>query len=113
MRKLIPPRTHDWFVAACLALAALAASASPSNKWRLEVSGGAESDGTIVLRVSPEGGEALESKIEVANGTGENSVAKVLVRVLRADLPKEVYRVERDDGELHQRFRRPALLSVR
>ena len=43
-------------VAATLLATALAAQASPSNKWRLQFSGGADSDGTIVLRITPKGG---------------------------------------------------------
>ena len=44
-----------WALAALLLAAALAAEANPSNKWRLEFSGGADSDGVIVLRITPKG----------------------------------------------------------
>ena len=46
-----------------LLTAAVAAQASPSNKWRLQCSGGANSDGTIVLLISPEGGTPIEASI--------------------------------------------------
>jgi len=82
-----------------LLLAAFTAAASPSNKWRLEFSGGADSDGTIVLRISPEGGTPIDASIDVKDGTGENAVAKTVVKGLEAQLPEDGYHVERDDGE--------------
>jgi len=75
------------------------AEASPSNKWRLEFSGGAESAGTIILRISPEGGTPIEATIDVKDGTGENGVAETVVESLKAQLPEDGYDVERDDGE--------------
>lgn len=85
---------------ACLLLATAATTfAEPSNKWRLEFSGGADSDGTIVLRFTPIGGSPLEASIDIEDGTGENAVAKAVVKDLKAQLPKDVYHVERDDGE--------------
>jgi hypothetical protein len=77
----------------------LTAEASPSNKWRLQFSGGAESAGTIVLRISPEGGTPIEATIDVKDGTGENGVANTVEESLKAQLPKDGYHVERDDGE--------------
>lgn len=84
-----------------LPAATLAATTGPgpSNKWRVEFSGGAESDGTIVLKVTPKGGESLEASIDIKKGAGENHVAKLVVEGLKAQLPKEAYHVERDDGE--------------
>ena len=75
------------------------AEARPSNKWRLEFSGGAESDGAIVIRLLPEGGEPVEARVEITDGTGENRVARTVVKGLEAQLPEDVYKVERDDGE--------------
>ena len=74
-------------------------SASTSNKWRLQFSGGAHSDGIIVLELSPIGSEPLQVEIQVADGTSENKVAKVVTARLREALPKEAFHVERDDGE--------------
>ncbi|MDX1379749.1 MAG: hypothetical protein R3233_01445 [Xanthomonadales bacterium] len=82
-----------------LPAAALAVTTSPSNKWRVEFSGGADSDGTIVIRITPKGGEPIEASIDVKDGTSENHVAKTVVEGLKAQLPKEAYHVERDDGE--------------
>jgi hypothetical protein len=85
--------------AALLLNAALAAEPNPSNKWRLQCSGGANSDGTIILLISPEGGTPIEASIAVKDGTGENSVAAAIVKGLKAQLPKDHFKVERDDGE--------------
>jgi hypothetical protein len=85
--------------AALLLNAALAAEPNPSNKWRLQCSGGANSDGTIVLLISPEGGTPIDASIAVKDGTGENSVAAAIVKGLKAQLPKDHFKVERDDGE--------------
>ncbi|WP_191621240.1 hypothetical protein [Marinihelvus fidelis] len=84
-----------------LLLLALSASAiaKPSNKWRLEFSGNAESDGEIVIRVLPEGGEAIETTTSVNKGLSENHVARAVVEAMQAQLPGDVYHVERDDGE--------------
>ena len=78
---------------------ALSACAASSNKWRLQFSGGADSDGTIVIRLLPEDGTPLEASVDVEDGTGENAVAKAVVEGLRAQLPEDLYHVERDDGE--------------
>jgi hypothetical protein len=90
--------------AALLFNAALAAepspsSPNPSNKWRLQCSGGADSDGTIVLLITPEGGTPVEARIAIKDGAGENSVAAAIVKGLKAQLNKDHFKVERDDGE--------------
>ncbi len=74
-------------------------AAGNSNKWRMQMSGGANSDGTIVLQLTPKDGTALTASIAIANKTGENDVAKAIVKALKAQLPKEQFQVERDDGE--------------
>ena len=86
-------------LAVALLFAATSAVAKPSNKWRVEFSGGADSDGTIVLRLTPIGGTPIEGSIDIEDGTGENHVAKAVVEGLKAQLPEEDYHVERDDGE--------------
>lgn len=80
-------------------LLAAAAPANPSNKWRLEFSGGADSDGTIVLRLTPVGGEPQEVSIDIKDGRSENGVAKDVVKSLKVQLDKDHFHVERDDGE--------------
>ncbi|HKX55785.1 MAG TPA: hypothetical protein VJN01_06785, partial [Xanthomonadales bacterium] len=56
-------------------------------------------DGTVVLKVTPKEGEPITATIAIANNTGENDVAKALVKGLRAQLPKDGFHIERDDGE--------------
>jgi len=75
------------------------AEANPSNKWRLEFSGNAESDGVITITVHPTGGSPITTEIPIKEHTGENAVAKTVVNGLRANLPEDGYHVERDDGE--------------
>jgi len=82
-----------------LLLAAFAAEARPSNKWRLEFSGGADSDGSIVITLLPVGGEPIVTTTAVEDGTSENGVAKTVVKSLEAQLDEDVFHVERDDGE--------------
>jgi hypothetical protein len=75
------------------------ALAHPSNKWRLQFSGGSHSDGEIVLQFSPKGGEAFTVHVPVPADESENAVAKTVTRVLREKLPSDAFHVERDDGE--------------
>lgn len=86
-------------LALVLAASAATATASPSNKWRLQFSGKANSDGVITITVHPQGGTPITTEIPVKDNTGENGVAKTVVKGLEANLPKEAYHVERDDGE--------------
>ena len=89
-------------IAAALAGALLSAqvlASDLSNKFRLECSGGADSDGVVTIVVTPDGGEPIETLTEVKKGTSENHVAKAIVEALKAQLPKEQFHIERDDGE--------------
>jgi len=70
-----------------------------SNKWRLQFSGNAESDGAITLKLVPKEGDPVQTETLIKKGTSENNVAKELVKSLKAQLDKKVYHVERDDGE--------------
>lgn len=72
--------------------------ASPSNKWRIEVSGGANSDGSITLAVTPVGQDPVTVEIPLTNGKGENAVASLISKSLKAKLGKG-FKVEVDDGE--------------
>lgn len=89
-----------WFVLALALVSSLAlAAARPENKWRLEFSGGADTDGQITFALTPEGeSEATTVTVPVVRGTGENAVAARVVKVLRGEIGK-TYHVERDDGE--------------
>ena len=80
-------------------LVAAPASAKPSNKWRIEVREGANSDGGIVFRVEPVGGQPMEVRVAVKDGTRENAVARTIRDAMEAQLPKDGYHVEVDDGE--------------
>ena len=96
IKNNIPARCT--FIVCALILSA-AAFAHPSNKWRLQFSGGSHSDGEIVLEFSPKGGEAFTIHIPVPADESENAVAKTVTNVLREKLPSEAFHVERDDGE--------------
>jgi hypothetical protein len=72
---------------------------SMSNKWRMEVSGNAESDGAVVVKISPQDGEPFTAEVAIKNKTSENGVAKALVKGLKAQLPQKQFHIERDDGE--------------
>lgn len=85
-------------LALVLLLAAGTALASPSNKWRLEFSGAAESDGEIVLVITPVGGTPIEVTTTVKKSDGENRIAARVRDALKAII-KDDYSVERDDGE--------------
>lgn len=83
---------------ALIVLGALPAQAG-SNKWRVQVSEGAKSDGEIVFAFSPEGLAAFEVAVAIAKGTSENNVARRIRDVLQEKLDGNSYRVEVDDGE--------------
>ena len=83
----------------CLGLMASAASADGvQNKWRLEISGNAESAGRIVLQLAPAEGEPLTASAAITKGRGENDVARDVRDALQAAAGKR-YGVEVDDGE--------------
>jgi len=82
-----------------LLIAMVVLEANPNNKWRLEFSGNAKSDGVITLQITPKDGQPLVAEISVADKTSENNVAKTVVNALKEQLPEDGYHVERDDGE--------------
>jgi len=82
-----------------LLLGAPALASDLSNKFRLECSGGADSDGAITIVVTPDGGAPIETVTEVKKGTSENHVAKAIVEALKVQLPEDQFHIERDDGE--------------
>ncbi|MSQ97806.1 MAG: hypothetical protein EXR85_00685 [Xanthomonadales bacterium] len=77
----------------------VSAGIGTSNKWRLQFSGNAESDGVISMKFTPKKGEPTVAEIPIKKGTSENGVAKAVVKALREQLPKDQYHIERDDGE--------------
>ena len=96
------PRRAVRTLASMLLFALLAAStawASPSNKWRLQMSGHAKVDGEIELSFTPKGGAATSVVIPVPAGTHENAAARLVRDAVKAQFGKDVYKVETDDGE--------------
>lgn len=88
-----------WILATSLALFACAARADGlQNKWRLEISGNAESAGQIVVQVAPEKGEPIRATTQVAAGRAENAVARDIGTALQM-VASNRYSVEVDDGE--------------
>lgn len=94
LRQAAPPSLLPGLVL----LLATAAAAADSNKWRLQCSGGAESDGVISLRLVPRDGEPIEVVVAISKGTGENAVARAIRDALQAQASAR-YRSEVDDGE--------------
>jgi hypothetical protein len=95
MRMLMP----------ALAAAVLAGSAVQaedlrlSNKWRVEVSETARSDGTIVFRVTPKDGQPVDVTVAIKDGRGENNIASDIAKSFKATLDKDAFHAETDDGE--------------
>jgi hypothetical protein len=79
-------------------VASLAFATGVENKWRLQFSGDAESDGRIVLELSPAEGEPLRATAQIRNGRSENGVARDVAAALQAQAGKR-YNIEVDDGE--------------
>ena len=70
-----------------------------SNQWRVEVSEGANTSGTILFRVTPKGGAATEVTVQIKDGRGENGVARDIRDALRNTLDPKHFHSETDDGE--------------
>jgi hypothetical protein len=88
--------------AATEATAAPDAPAAPlklSNKWRIEVSEGANNTGTLLFRVTPDKGVATDVLVDIKKGRGENGVATDIKNTFKKVLDPKVYHVETDDGE--------------
>jgi hypothetical protein len=69
------------------------------NKWRIQCSGDAKSDGQIIFQVSPKGSEPIQVVVEVDKGTSENHVARVIRDAFKVQLPHDAFHAEVDDGE--------------
>jgi hypothetical protein len=70
-----------------------------SNKWRVECSEGANSDGTILFRVTPKDGTPTEVAVAIKDGRSENGVARDIRDGFKAALDPKGFKVEVDDGE--------------
>jgi hypothetical protein len=90
-------------LAAALVLAGSAAAAddkpSLSNKWRVEVSESAKSDGTMLFRVTPKDGTPVDVTVSIKDGRGENNIAKDIRDAFKAALDPKSFHTETDDGE--------------
>ena len=82
-----------------LAVCVSSAWAKPTNRWRIHVNHSADSDGVMIFQVTRIDGEAYTVNAAIEDGTGENRVAKDLVKAFRAQLPDDQFKIERDDGE--------------
>ncbi len=94
----MPSGRHILLAALACALP-LPTAARPSNKWRIEFSEGANSDGVIVFRVSEEQREPIEVSACVSDGFGENRVARTVRDSFREQLQPDRFHVDIDDGE--------------
>lgn len=72
---------------------------SYSNKWRIEVSESAKSDGTLAFRLTPKDGAPVEVNVAIPKGRGENQIAQDISKTFQTTVDKETYKVEVDDGE--------------
>ena len=95
------PIINFWHICLSLILIAVttASLADTSNKWRLEFDGSADTSGIITIQVNTPDSESIRVDIEVPFDMGENDVAKHVQKYLEAQLPKDIYHVERDDWE--------------
>jgi hypothetical protein len=96
VRTLLPALAA---VATLVAGPASAEDLKLSNKWRVEVSEGANNDGTILFRVTPKDGQPVEVPVALKKGRGENGVARDIRDAFKATLDKDTYHAETDDGE--------------
>jgi hypothetical protein len=81
------------------AVAAPEAKLNLSNKWRLEVSEGANNDGTMLFRVTPDKGTPQDVVVTLKKGRGEDGCARDIRDTFKAQLDKKTYHIEIDDGE--------------
>jgi hypothetical protein len=97
--------TRIAFVAAAIVAAmacgtqAVAQELKLSNKWRIEVSEGANNDGTILFRVTPKDGTPSDVSVAIKKGRSEDGVAKDIKDAFRATLDEKAFHAEVDDGE--------------
>jgi hypothetical protein len=83
--------------------AAQAAAPAPdlhfSNKWRLEVSEGANNDGVMTFRVTPKDGTPIDIPVALKKGRGEDGCARDIRDTFKKALDEKTYKIEVDDGE--------------
>jgi hypothetical protein len=70
-----------------------------TDDYRINVNHDAASDGEIIFRVTPKGGEAKEVKVAIKKGTNENSVAHAIKKAFIEQIGTKKNSVEMEDGE--------------
>ena len=70
-----------------------------SNKWRIEVSEGANSDGVFVFHVTPYDEPTQVVTVKVDDGESEDRVARTIKNAFEDQLDTGKYDIEMDDGE--------------
>jgi len=91
-------------VAVVLAFGSLTAVAAEadlklSNKWRIECSESAKSDGVIRFQVTPKDGEPQLVEVPIKDGRTENGVARDIRDTFESALDPKRFKAEVDDGE--------------
>lgn len=92
------PLSRRVLVMAVLGTIFFGAQAQPSNKWRIEVSSDADSDGVLVFQVLPTGRRPVDVTVHIPQDAGENHVARLIRDSMSVQLGRG-YAVEVDDGE--------------
>ena len=75
-----------------------------SNKWRLEVSEGANNDGVMHFRITPQGGTPIDIPVRLKEGRGEDGCSRDIKAAFKAALDRKIYKVEGDDEEASRRL---------
>ena len=89
-----------WLLILTLSLFAYGASAQDtSNKWRLEFNGRADASGELVIQITVPESQSWRITVEIPKGMSENTIAKLVKNTLKEQLPKDVFKIERDDWE--------------
>lgn len=70
-----------------------------SNKWRMQVSEGANNTGVMTFRLTPKDGTPIEIPVTLKKGRSEDGCARDIRDAFKAALDKKTYKVEVDDGE--------------
>jgi hypothetical protein len=80
-------------------VAATAPELRYSNKWRLEVSEGANNDGIMHFRITSQGGTPIDIPVKLKKGRGEDGCARDIRDTFKATLDRKIFKIEVDDGE--------------
>jgi hypothetical protein len=95
----MPASAQDATVQAPAPAVASAHEPHYSNRWRLEVSEGANNDGEMRFRLTPKAATPVDINVHLKDGRGEDGCARDIRDAFKAVLDKRSYKVELDDGE--------------